>query len=64
MTGQIAAAAAAAALVLAAPAAILLESGAALTDLHGHPIFPFDLADYAGAKVPFLAQSEEVLDER
>jgi myo-inositol-1(or 4)-monophosphatase len=40
---------------IAAPAAILLESGAILTDLKGKPIFPFDLTRYAGAKVPFLA---------
>jgi myo-inositol-1(or 4)-monophosphatase len=39
----------------AAPAAILLESGATVTDLSGKPIFPFQLANYAGAKVPFLA---------
>lgn len=38
-----------------APAAIVLESGAALTNLQGEPVFPFDLAHYAGAKVPFLA---------
>lgn len=40
---------------LAAPAAIVLESGAALTDLRGNAVFPFDLHRYAGAKVPFLA---------
>src|SRR5688500_10395676 len=39
----------------AAPAAILLEAGATMTDLSGNPIFPFRLANYAGAKVPFLA---------
>ncbi|HEV2295034.1 MAG TPA: inositol monophosphatase [Tepidisphaeraceae bacterium] len=39
----------------AAPAAILLESGATITDLSGRPIFPFSLANYSGAKVPFLA---------
>jgi len=39
----------------AAPAAILLEAGATLTNLQGQPIFPFDLAKYQGAKVPFLA---------
>jgi myo-inositol-1(or 4)-monophosphatase len=38
-----------------APAAVVLESGAVLTDLKGSPIFPFDLRNYAGAKVPFLA---------
>jgi myo-inositol-1(or 4)-monophosphatase len=40
---------------VAAPAAILLESGAKLTDLQGQAIFPFDLRNYQGAKVPFLA---------
>jgi myo-inositol-1(or 4)-monophosphatase len=39
----------------AAPAALLLEAGALLTDLKGQPVFPFNLARYAGAKVPFLA---------
>ena len=39
----------------AAPAAILLEAGATMTDLAGNAIFPFRLANYAGAKVPFLA---------
>jgi len=38
-----------------APAAIVLESGGVLTDFHGKSIFPFDLRDYHGAKVPFLA---------
>jgi myo-inositol-1(or 4)-monophosphatase len=38
-----------------APAAILLEAGATMTDLSGKPIFPFRLANYGGAKVPFLA---------
>ena len=39
----------------AAPAAILLEAGATITDLTGKSIFPFPLANYTGAKVPFLA---------
>jgi myo-inositol-1(or 4)-monophosphatase len=38
-----------------APAAVLLEAGGVLTDLRGQPIFPFDLRDYTGAKVPFVA---------
>jgi len=38
-----------------APAAIVLEAGGVLTDLQGKPVFPFDLARYQGAKVPFLA---------
>ena len=40
---------------IAAPAAVLLEAGAVITDLHGRAIFPFDLSNYQGAKVPFLA---------
>ena len=39
----------------AAAAAILLEAGATVTSLAGERIFPFNLANYAGAKVPFLA---------
>jgi len=38
-----------------APAAIVIEAGGVVTDLAGRSIFPFDLACYAGAKVPFLA---------
>jgi myo-inositol-1(or 4)-monophosphatase len=37
-----------------APAAIVLESGALITDTKGQPIFPFDLRGYTGAKVPYL----------
>jgi myo-inositol-1(or 4)-monophosphatase len=40
---------------VAAPAAIVLEAGGVITDLAGKAIFPFDLRQYAGAKVPFLA---------
>jgi myo-inositol-1(or 4)-monophosphatase len=39
----------------AAPAAIVLEAGGVFTDLKGKDIFPFDLSNYTGAKVPFLA---------
>ncbi|HZL36741.1 MAG TPA: inositol monophosphatase [Tepidisphaeraceae bacterium] len=39
----------------AAPAAVVLEAGGIITDLQGQPIFPFDLTNYQGAKVPFLA---------
>ena len=39
----------------AAPAAIVLEAGGVVTDLTGRPIFPFDLRNYTGAKVPFIA---------
>ena len=38
-----------------APAAIVLEAGGTLTDLSGGEIFPFDLKNYSGAKVPYLA---------
>jgi myo-inositol-1(or 4)-monophosphatase len=38
-----------------APAAILLEAGGKLCDPEGRPIFPFDLRNYSGAVVPFLA---------
>jgi myo-inositol-1(or 4)-monophosphatase len=40
---------------VAAPAAIVLEAGGTITDLRGNAIFPFDLRNYQGAKVPFLA---------
>lgn len=40
---------------VAAAAAFVLAGGGRITDLAGRPIFPFDLAGYAGAKVPFLA---------
>jgi myo-inositol-1(or 4)-monophosphatase len=52
---------------VAAPAAIVLEAGGVLTDLTGRPVFPFDLRNYAGAKVPFLAAGPaahaQLLDE-
>lgn len=38
-----------------APAALVLEAGGRITDLHGADVFPFDLRGYVGAKVPFLA---------
>jgi fructose-1,6-bisphosphatase/inositol monophosphatase family enzyme len=40
---------------VAAPAAIVLEAGGVLTNFAGQPIFPFNLRNYTGAKVPFLA---------
>jgi myo-inositol-1(or 4)-monophosphatase len=50
-----------------APAAIVLEAGGLITALNGDPIFPFDLRNYQGAKVPFLAATtssqETLLDE-
>ena len=38
---------------LAAAAAVAIEAGAHVTGLDGKPVFPIDLADYTGAKVPF-----------
>jgi fructose-1,6-bisphosphatase/inositol monophosphatase family enzyme len=40
---------------IAASAAIVLEAGGVVSDPQGNPIFPFDLRNYAGAKIPFLA---------
>jgi myo-inositol-1(or 4)-monophosphatase len=40
---------------IVAPAALVLEAGGVMTDLSGGAIFPFDLRNYTGAKVPFLA---------
>jgi myo-inositol-1(or 4)-monophosphatase len=39
----------------AAPAALVLEAGGVFSDFRGRSVFPFDLARYQGAKVPFLA---------
>ena len=39
---------------IAAPAAIAIEAGAIVTDPAGRQIFPFDLAGYRGAKVPYV----------
>jgi myo-inositol-1(or 4)-monophosphatase len=41
-----------------APAALILQAGGLITTLDGKPIFPFDLKNYQGAKVPFLAASK------
>ena len=40
---------------IAAPAAMVLEAGGRVTYPDGKEIFPFDLRNYRGAKVPFLA---------
>jgi myo-inositol-1(or 4)-monophosphatase len=40
---------------IAAPAAIVMEAGGVVTDLRGGKLFPFNLTNYQGAKVPFLA---------
>jgi myo-inositol-1(or 4)-monophosphatase len=44
---------------IAAAAAIVLEAGGVMTDLQGKRIFPFDLVNYSGAKVPFLAAAPQ-----
>lgn len=52
---------------IAAPAALVLEAGGLITNLNGNAIFPFDLKNYAGAKVPFVAAGtaaqSEILQE-
>ena len=52
---------------VAAPAAILLEAGGVISDFEGRAIFPYDLRQYTGAKVPFLAAApgarERLLEE-
>jgi myo-inositol-1(or 4)-monophosphatase len=40
---------------LAAGATVLLEAGGCITTPAGRPLFPFDVAGYRGAPVPFLA---------
>jgi myo-inositol-1(or 4)-monophosphatase len=40
---------------IAAAAAVILASGARVTDFQGRDVFPFDITAYQGAKVPFLA---------
>jgi myo-inositol-1(or 4)-monophosphatase len=40
---------------IAASAAIVLEAGGIVSDPRGNPIFPIDLNNYSGAKIPFLA---------
>ena len=51
----------------AAPAALVLEAGGRFTDLSGREIFPIDLRNYQGQKVPFLAAApmahSRLLDE-
>lgn len=42
-----------------APAAVVLEAGGITTDFTGKPIFPYKLANYEGAKVPFLAAAPQ-----
>lgn len=40
-----------------AAAAVVLGAGGRITDFAGRDVFPFDLTDYNGGKVPFLAAS-------
>ncbi len=42
---------------LAAAAAVTIEAGAHVITLDGKPVFPIDLTDYTGAKVPFVISS-------
>lgn len=44
---------------IAAPAAIVLEAGGVVVSPQGHDVFPFPLANYAGAKVPFIAAGKQ-----
>jgi 3'-phosphoadenosine 5'-phosphosulfate (PAPS) 3'-phosphatase len=39
----------------AAPAAVVLAAGGVVTALDGSPLWPYDLTNYTGAKVPFVA---------
>ena len=52
---------------ITAPAALVLEAGGLITDLRGNAIFPIDLTNYVGAKVPFVAAGpgaqKELLEE-
>jgi fructose-1,6-bisphosphatase/inositol monophosphatase family enzyme len=47
---------------VAAPAAIVLEAGGRITTPAGKEVFPFDLHDYCGAKVPFLATAPKAYE--
>lgn len=47
---------------VAAAAALVLEAGGRVVDLEGNDLFPFNLANYTGAKVPFLATGPAALD--
>lgn len=48
---------------VAAAAALVLEAGGVLVNLAGQPIFPFDLRNYAGAKVPFIAAAPQAAEQ-
>lgn len=45
-----------------AAAAVVLEAGGTVTDLQGHPIFPYELNGYTGLKVPFLSAAPRARD--
>ena len=47
---------------VAAAAAFVLEAGGRIVTLKGRDVFPFDLRNYAGAKVPFLATAPNALE--
>lgn len=44
---------------IAAPAAIVLEADGVVVSPTGEDVFPFRLANYAGAKVPFIAAGKQ-----
>ena len=46
-----------------APCALVHAAGGVTTDLRGRPRFPYDLSNYRGAKVPFLATTPLAKDE-
>lgn len=46
-----------------APAAVVLAAGGVITDFTGKPIFPFDLTNYGGAKVPYLSAGPAALPQ-
>jgi len=52
---------------VAAPAAIVLEAGGLINSPTGGQVFPFDLRNYEGKKVPFVASApaaqRQLLDE-
>lgn len=46
-----------------APAAIVLAAGGVITDLNGKPVFPFDLRNYGGAKVPYISAGPKAIGD-
>jgi myo-inositol-1(or 4)-monophosphatase len=47
---------------VAAPAALVLEAGGRVVSPGGQDLFPFDLRNYRGAKVPFLASAPNAVE--